>query len=839
MPHSRIFLSIFAASGFLVACGSDSVSIVGLDAGIPSAVVDSGAASADAGVDAETTTAVAYRVGGTVTGLTGTGLVLQNNGGDDVPIAADGSFTFPTAASTGAAFGVTVKTQPTAPVQSCVVSGGSGTVVNGNVTSVVVSCSVDHFAVGGTITGLAGTGLVLQDNAGSDLVANANGTFAFATTVASGGAYAVTVKSQPADPTQTCTVASDNGTVDAAAITSVAVTCTTNTYTVGGTVTGVAGKGLVLRSNGANDLAVAADGKFTFATPILSGQDFTVTIAGQPSSPTQTCTLAGDTGKIGGSNVTSVAVNCTTNAYTVSGTASGVVGAGLVLTIDGIGDVGVTANGAFAFAKPVPSGTSYAVKVKSQPSVPTQTCVLGNESGTIVDAAVSNVTLACTTDRFAIGGAVTGLAGKGLVLEDNAGDDYPVAADGTFTFPTTVASGDTYAVTVKQQPTDLSQSCVVTRDTGKVAATAITDVAVTCTTSSFTVGGTVSGLTGAGLVLQDNAGDDLAVAASGAFTFQASVLSGKPYAVTVKTQPTGPSQSCTVSADTGTVTNGNVVSVNVNCATNKFTVGGTVSGLKGTGLVLQDNGSDNLTVNNNGTFAFATTVTSGQTYAVKVKTNPTNPSQTCTLTGDAGTVGAAKITDVSVACTTNTYVIGGTVSGLAAGESLTLKNNGDDALAIGGNGSFVFATPVASGATYSVAISATSAPTKVCFVTNGSGTVASSAVSTVAITCNLAKVCLVGNDAYTGSQWTVCTSSATEAWLSAVGGGSYHATKICQSLGYSRLGAYGGTCGNTCGYCEGKTSCSAPGKKTFDGGGLGSDANGLTLGNTVTWQCLP
>src|SRR5215471_107899 len=62
----------------------------------------------------------------------------------------------------------------------------------------------------------------------------------------------------------------------------------------------------------------------------------------------------------------------------------------------------------------------------------------------------------------------------------------------------------------------------------------------------------------------------------------------------------------------------------------RFTVGGTVSGLSGTGLVLQDNGGDNLTISANGAFTFATKATA---YNVTVLTQPTNPPQTCTVTG--------------------------------------------------------------------------------------------------------------------------------------------------------------------------------------------------------------
>jgi 6-phosphogluconolactonase len=80
----------------------------------------------------------------------------------------------------------------------------------------------------------------------------------------------------------------------------------------------------------------------------------------------------------------------------------------------------------------------------------------------------------------------------------------------------------------------------------------------------YTVGGSVSGLSGAGLVLQVNAGHDLAVSADGTFTFAAGIEPGAGYAVTVKTQPTGPAQTCSIVHDSGTAT-ANVVDVAVSC----------------------------------------------------------------------------------------------------------------------------------------------------------------------------------------------------------------------------------------------------------------------------------
>src|SRR5678815_3849686 len=63
---------------------------------------------------------------------------------------------------------------------------------------------------------------------------------------------------------------------------------------------------------------------------------------------------------------------------------------------------------------------------------------------------------------------------------------------------------------------------------------------------SFAIGGNVSGLVGSGLVLQNNGGGDLAIAADGAFAFAERLATGAAYSVAVLSQPTGPSQSCTV-----------------------------------------------------------------------------------------------------------------------------------------------------------------------------------------------------------------------------------------------------------------------------------------------------
>ena len=90
-------------------------------------------------------------------------------------------------------------------------------------------------------------------------------------------------------------------------------------YTIGGTVSGLSGSGLVLQINGGDDLTLSAPGKFSFAGRVNSGAAYAVTVAMQPSQPTQTCRVSDGSGIVGAADVTSVTVECTPVPFTVLG----------------------------------------------------------------------------------------------------------------------------------------------------------------------------------------------------------------------------------------------------------------------------------------------------------------------------------------------------------------------------------------------------------------------------------------------------------------------------------------------------------------------------------------
>lgn len=112
---------------------------------ILTALLLAGCGGGGGGGDAVNPQPLSYSIGGTVAGLTGQGLILRNSNGDSVSVPASGSFTFPVALGSGAAYAVTVAMQPAAPAQTCVVMNGSGMVSTASITDISVVCATGPF----------------------------------------------------------------------------------------------------------------------------------------------------------------------------------------------------------------------------------------------------------------------------------------------------------------------------------------------------------------------------------------------------------------------------------------------------------------------------------------------------------------------------------------------------------------------------------------------------------------------------------------------------------------------------------------------------------------------
>jgi Lactonase, 7-bladed beta-propeller len=443
-----------------------------------------------------------------------------------------------------------------------------------------------QYTLGGRVSGLSGSGLVLANNTGETLNVGDDESFTFKTTFPRGSPYYVVVLSQPSSPTQTCVATNSSGTMEASNVTSIMVACQDKTLpadTIGGVVVGLTGSGLVLQNNRTDSLAVAGNGTFVFPTALPGGSPYNISVLTPPVNPYEDCEVLNGKGTAADSDITSIGIVCTVNAstpHTIGGTISGVSGT-LVLENNGRDALTLTSDGPFRFPLAIPSGSSYDVTTKSATGSQSQACSFTNAIGTVADSDINNVTIACQAN-VSLTASVSGLAGTGLVLQDTVnGEMLVVTANGTVAFPGDLTPGNQYDVIVAGQPTNPSQTCTIANASGTASAGAI--VPVTCTTDTFTVGGIVTGLpdpaAGADLVLQDSLGGTFTIPATSdspmSFTLPTPIASGATYSVTIKTQPgidtsagagvTQTSTVCVVSAGAGTVTNTNVADVVVNC----------------------------------------------------------------------------------------------------------------------------------------------------------------------------------------------------------------------------------------------------------------------------------
>lgn len=338
------------------------------------------------------------------------------------------------------------------------------------------------FELSGTVSGLNGT-VTLQNNGTDSTELTGNGNFTVSTSVADGTAYNITVLTQPAS--QTCTITNGSGTLAGSDVSDIQLTCIENSvvsFSLGGTVSGLTGT-VVLQNNGGDDLTVSNNGGFTFATELSDASAYSVSVLSQPAS--QSCSLNNASGSISSADVNNVTLSCVTisggSAFSVGGTVSGLSDT-LVLQNNGGDNLTITADGNFTFGTELNDSAAYSVAVLTQPSG--QTCSLSNNSGIVSGADVSNVTVNCSSNpmpTFSIGGSVSGLNDT-LVLQNNAGDDLTLTADGSFTFATELNDSVAFTVTVLTQPTD--QTCSLSNETGSISGADVTNLVVTCTNNS-------------------------------------------------------------------------------------------------------------------------------------------------------------------------------------------------------------------------------------------------------------------------------------------------------------------------------------------------------------------
>lgn len=148
-----------------------------------------------------------------------------------------------------------------------------------------------------------------------------------------------------------------------------------------------------------------------------------------------------------------------------------------------------------------------------------------------------------------LSGTIYGLNRAGLVLV-NKGKELVVSDSATsFAFTDYVANDEEFEILVKTSPP--GQTCTPSNNKGRANAYSYQQTRITCTTEPFALSGSVSGLTGTGLVLANGAQTVAIPVGATSFTFGKTVPNGQTYGITVLSQPAG--QSCYVVGAAGTM----------------------------------------------------------------------------------------------------------------------------------------------------------------------------------------------------------------------------------------------------------------------------------------------
>lgn len=445
----------------------------------------------------------AYLVTGTVTGLTGTGLQLFNTFTDpavsSVPFTdvlnignTTTAFQFKKPVPPGIAYAVSVQTQPTNPWQTCDFGGSptaSGTIGTADAVLPTLTCAVNNYNVGVTISGLQYAGLQLSLNGGAAQSVPAGSTSFVLGSLASGTSYTIAKIAQPVG--QNCSLFGPTGTVAGSNV-NASISCSLTGYPAGGGVTGYSGTGLTLSMTGSvpQNVTVANGAtSYVFPTALNINNTYTVSIAANPNTPWQTCTFAGGVTSVSGTvtgNFTLPQITCTTNSYALSMNISGLTYSGLTVSLNGGAAQSITAGTvSYPFGNQL-SGSTYTVQVMTQPSG--QTCTfpggVTSVSATMGGAPVT-LSLTCSLVPYNVGGTVSNVNGTMiLTMTGSKPQTLNVAAAATtYTFGTQLNINDTYTVTITN-PTTPMQLCTfaggVTSVSGTMPAGAVTLPAITC-----------------------------------------------------------------------------------------------------------------------------------------------------------------------------------------------------------------------------------------------------------------------------------------------------------------------------------------------------------------------
>jgi len=268
------------------------------------------------------------------------------------------------------------------------------------------------------------------------------------------------------------------------------------------------------------------------------------------------------------------------NKYSVGGNVSGLLAPQLTIRSNLADEIIIDADGSFVFPTYFQNEANYEVVIIVQPQA--QICTLINGSGQVLNQNVTNVVISCVDNtqpppivesEYSVSGSVTGLVASQVSIQSNKDDQITIEADGRFVFPTAFENGSAYQVLIINQPE--AQTCSITNANGQIADEAVTNVTIVCENTpppkgSYSVSGTVSGLTTSQIVIQSNLADEITIDVDGNFVFPTDFENGSDYEVTILVQPQ--TLTCTATNANGKISSADVTNITIMCEETSYDI---------------------------------------------------------------------------------------------------------------------------------------------------------------------------------------------------------------------------------------------------------------------------
>jgi hypothetical protein len=168
----------------------------------------------------------------------------------------------------------------------------------------------------------------------------------------------------------------------------------------------------------------------------------------------------------------------------------------------------------------------------------------------------------------------------------------------------------------------------------------------------------------------------------------------------------------------------------------QFTLSGTVYGATKNGLILQNNGGSDLAIPASTApqpFVFPDLLRVDAEYNVTVKANSIPPNaEKCEVSAGRGRA-SFSVSNVQVICTLKTHALGGTITGLGNAGGLVLVN-GPERVDIAAGATTFDMLKVGEDSPYGITV-LTNPVGLQCTVANGTGTMGTTNITNVAVSC--------------------------------------------------------------------------------------------------------